>query len=118
MSRVEHAVGIFVVSATLLLMAAFFYYVYHTVKKKGWLVPKVNYYTMMFSAAGLHVGDPVMLMGFPAGEIVRITPNQPEDYFDVTIEFVIKKPYYGYLWTDSTVKVGGNGLLGSRNRVS
>ena len=114
MSRVEHAVGVFVVLATLLLLTAFVYYVYHTIQKKGWLVPKVNYYTMLSSAAGLHVGDAVNLMGFTAGEITRITPNQPDDYFDVTVEFVIKKPNYGYVWTDSTVKVGANGLLGSR----
>ena len=114
MSRVEHAVGVFVVLATLLLLTAFIYYVYHTIQKKGWLVPKVNYYTMLSSAAGLHVGDAVNLMGFPAGEITRITPNEPDDYFDVTVEFVIRKPNYGYVWTDSTVKVGANGLLGSR----
>lgn len=114
LSRVEHAVGVFVVLATLLLLTAFVYYVYHTIQRKGWLVPRVNYYTMMFSASGLHVGDPVMLMGFDAGEIVRIDPNQPDDYYNVTIQFVIKKPYYGYLWTDSSVKVAANGLLGSR----
>jgi len=113
LSRVERTVGVFVVLATLLLVVGFAYYVYHTVQRKGWFVPKVNYFTMLFDASGLKVGDPVMLMGFPAGEITRITPNDPSDYYSVTVEFQVKKPFYGYIWDDSTIKVQAS-LLGSR----
>jgi hypothetical protein len=111
---VERVVGVFVILATLLLLTGLTYFMYHTAKRKGWLDTKASYYTLMDSASGLNVGDSVQLMGFPAGEIVKITPNQPDDYYNVTIEFVIRDPYYGYLWTDSHVKVGSSGLLGSR----
>ncbi len=112
--RVERVVGIFVILATLLLLTGFVYYVYHTAKSKGWWLLHVPYYTLMDSAAGLKIGDPVKLMGFDAGKITKITPNGPEDYFNVTIEFSIKEPYHGYLWTDSRVKVASAGFLGSR----
>ena len=114
LSRLERAVGVFVILATLLLLTGFAYYVYHTAQRKGWLVTKVEYYTLMQSAAGLKEGDPVKLMGFDAGEITYITPNDPYAYYNVTIGFIIKEPYYGYLWADSMVKVSSGGILGSR----
>ena len=114
LSRVERMVGVFVILATLLLLTGFVYYVYHTAERKGWFTLKVPYYTLMNSAEGVKVGDPVMLMGFPAGEITRITPNDPNAYWNVTIEFVIRDKYFGYVWTDSRIKVGAAGFLGGR----
>ena len=39
------------------------------------------------------------------GEITEITPNDPSEWYGITVSFWIKKPYYGYIWSDSAVKV-------------
>ncbi|MFO1496999.1 MAG: MlaD family protein [Verrucomicrobiota bacterium] len=115
LSRVERAVGWFVILATLLLLAGFAYYVYHTAQRKGWFLIKLKYHTFVQSGAGLHVGDPVLLMGFDAGEITEITPMPPfSAYGNVYVEFLVREPYYGYIWTDSYVKLASAGLLGNR----
>lgn len=114
MSRVERAVGFFVVIATILLVAGFAYYVYHVGKRKGWFLTKIYYSTGLANAAGLKVGDEVKLMGFSVGEITRIEANRPEEWYNITIYFWIKKPYYGYLWTDSKVRVAAADFLGHR----
>ena len=45
-------------------------------------------------------GHPVKLMGFDVGWITRIEAQPPEDfYYNVYVEFVIKAPHYGYLWS-------------------
>jgi ABC-type transporter Mla subunit MlaD len=115
LSRVERAVGWFVLVATVLLLAGFSYYVYSTAERKGWFLTKLPYYTYVKSAAGLHVGDPVMLMGFEAGRITLIKPMPPFSVLgNVYVEFVVREPYFGYLWTDSSVNVISAGFLGNR----
>jgi len=115
LSRVERAVGWFVLLATLLLVSGFAYYVYHTAQRKGWFVTKAPYYTFADRATGLKVGDPVKLMGFDVGQITRIDAMPPYDAFNVYVEFEIKDPYYGYLWTEgSRAKVTSADLLGQR----
>jgi len=115
LSRMERAVGVFVGLAAVLLLSGFFYYLYHTAVRKGWFLTKVTYYTYVDSAAGLKVGEPVKLMGFDAGEITKILPENPESEYDVYIEFKIKEPNYGYIWfPDSRVRVIATGFLGSR----
>jgi len=112
--RVEKIVGLFVAVAATVLLAGFVYYLYHTAERKGWFTPKCTYYTFVQSADGLHVGDPVMLMGFSVGEITVIDAEPPESSYNVFVAFAIKKPYYGYVWTDSKATVTGGGLLGGR----
>jgi ABC-type transporter Mla subunit MlaD len=114
LSRVERAVGIFVVLATLLLLTGFFYYLYHTAETKGWFIPKVTYYTYLRTGHGLKTGDPVKLMGFDVGEIKRVEAMGPSDPYNVFVEFRIKSPYYGYLWSDSKVDVAAADFLGGR----
>lgn len=114
LSRLERAVGWFVLLAAALLVAGFGYYLYNTAARKGWFTPKVAYQTSLNNATGLKVGDPVMLMGFNVGEITRIEANAPGDYYGVTIFFRVKKPYYGYVWSDSTVKAAAADFLGGR----
>jgi hypothetical protein len=115
LSRVERTVGWFVMFATVLLLVGFAYYVYHTALRKGWFLTKLPYHTFVQSAAGLHVGDQVMLMGFEVGQITRITAMPPfSNYGNVYVEFIIKEPFYGYIWTDSYVKVVSAGFLGNR----
>jgi phospholipid/cholesterol/gamma-HCH transport system substrate-binding protein len=112
--RVERVVSLFVVLATLLLLAGFAYYLHHTAQRKGWFIPKARYFTLAMSGEGLNVGDQVMLMGFPAGEIVSITAEPPGSWYKVFVQFEVRQPYYGYIWTDSKVKIAATGLLGSR----
>ena len=77
LSRMERAVGWFVILATLLLAFGFGYYVYHTAERKGWFLIKAPYYTYTDRATGLKVGDPVQMMGFDVGQITRMTPSRP-----------------------------------------
>ncbi|MCX6910095.1 MAG: MlaD family protein [Verrucomicrobia bacterium] len=114
LSRVERAVGAFVLLATLLLLTGFVYYLRHTAERKGWFIPKVTYYTYLHTGYGLKTGDPVKLMGFDVGEITRVTAMEPFEPYDVFVEFHIKSPYYGYLWSDSKVKVAAADFLGGR----
>jgi len=113
LSRMERAVGWFVMIATGLLLFGFGYYIYKTAQRKGWFTPKFQYQTSLNDATGLHVGDPVKLMGFQAGAITDIIPEAPDAYYGVTIKFVILKPHYGYIWNDSRVSVTSD-LLGNR----
>lgn len=110
----ERVVGVFVVLALLLLLAGFAYYLYHTAERKGWRVPRCPYYTFVQSADGLEVGDPVRMMGFDIGELTVIEAQPPSSYYHVFIGVEIKRPYYGYIWTDSRIKVTTAGLLGRR----
>ncbi|MCX6898632.1 MAG: MlaD family protein [Verrucomicrobia bacterium] len=114
LSRVERAVGAFVLLATLLLLTGFVYYLRHTAERKGWFIPKVSYYTYLHTGHGLKAGDPVKLMGFDVGEITRVEAMPPFEEYDVFVEFRVKSPYYGYLWTDSKVKVAAADFLGGR----
>ncbi len=116
LSRMERAVGWFVLLATALLVFGFGYYVYNTAKRKGWFLTKAPYFTFTDRATGLKVGDPVMLMGFEVGQITRIDAQPPEDfYFNVYVEFEIKEPHYGYLWTlGSRAKIATADFLGKR----
>src|SRR5689334_12006611 len=108
LNRMERAVGVFVLVATALLLIGFGYFLKNTAQRKGWFTPKFNYQTSLNNAAGLKEGDPVKLMGFPAGKITKIEPNDPNDYYGVTISFEVLRPHYGYIWDDSLVKVSSD----------
>lgn len=112
----ERAVGWFVFLAVILLGCGFVYYVYDTAERKGWFLTKVRYYTFVDSATGLKVGDPVMLMGFDAGMITSIKPMPADQFmYNVFVEFELKAPNYGYMWTEgSRAKVATADLLGKR----
>ena len=116
LSRMERAVGWFVFIAVLLLAFGFVYYIYTTAERKGWFVTKARYFTFVNSAAGLKVGDPVMLMGFDAGAITVIKPMPAEQFtYNVFIQFELKAPNFGYIWTEgSRAKVATADLLGKR----
>jgi hypothetical protein len=116
LSRLERVVGVFVVVATLLLLAGLAYYVYATAESKGWFKRKLPYFTFVRSGTGLQVGDPVRLMGFPAGRIIEIEPMPPfQDQFgDVFVRFEIVEPYEGYIWEDSVARVEPANFLGGR----
>ena len=76
---------------------------------------KAPYFTFVRTAAGLKEGDQVKLMGFDVGQITKVEamPADQTD-FNVYVEFRIKAPYQGYLWTDSRAKVVTGDFLGHR----
>jgi ABC-type transporter Mla subunit MlaD len=112
LSRMERAVGWFVILAVGMLVFGFVYYVYSTAKRKGWFLTKAPYFTFTDRATGLKVGDPVMLMGFDAGRITEITPMPAEQFtYNVYIEFELKSPNYGYMWTEGSRAKVTSGLL-------
>jgi len=115
LSRMERAVGWFVFLATVLLLFGFGYYIYHTAERKGWFVIKAPFHTYLQSASGLNVGDPVVMMGFPVGEITRIHVTEPGDPHNVRLEFAVRDKYFRYIWAGgSYVKVNSADFLGKR----
>ena len=115
LNKMERAVGWFVFLATALLLFGFGYYLYHTAERKGWFVIKAPFYTFVKSSAGLNVGDPVVMMGFPVGDITRIHAMPPGDPHNVLVEFEVRDNYFRYLWTGgSVVKVNSADFLGKR----
>ncbi len=116
LNHVERWAGVFVLLAVLIALGGLGQYVYTTAVNKGWKRKKVPYFTLVSSADGLKVGSEVKLMGFKAGTITDILPNAPGDYYNVTVRVEIGEPYYGYLWTDSTVELKAS-LLGGKSLV-
>ena len=111
----ERAVGWFVFLATALLLSGFGYYVYHTAERKGWFVIKAPFHTYVQSSAGLNVGDPVYMMGFPVGQITLIHAMPPGDQHNVRVEFEILDPFFRYIWTGgSYAKINAAGFLNQR----
>jgi ABC-type transporter Mla subunit MlaD len=115
LSRMERAVGWFVFLATALLLFGFGYYIYHTAERKGWFLIKAPFFTYVQSSSGLNVGDPVVMMGFPVGDITLIHAMPPGDPHNVRVEFEITDPYFRYIWTGgSFLKVNSADFLGKR----
>jgi len=116
LSRMERAVGWFVLLALGLLVFGFIYYIYATAERKGWFKTKAPYFTFTLNATGLKVGDPVRLMGFDVGEITEITAMPADQFaYNVYIEFHLKEPFYDYMWSEgSRAKVAAADLLGKR----
>jgi hypothetical protein len=115
LSRMERAVGWFLILAVLLLAFGFGYYIYATAERKGWFKTKAPYFTLVSRATGLKVGDPVQMMGFDVGQITHIDPMAPDSPYDVFIAFEIKSPNIEYLWTEgSKARVTPADLLGKR----
>lgn len=115
LSRMERAVGWFVFLAAALLLFGFGYYLYHTAERKGWFVIKAKFHTFVQSSAGLSVGDPVYMMGFPVGQIDSVRPMQPRDTNNVEVMFEIREPFFRFIWTGgSYVKINAAGFLNQR----
>src|SRR5690348_4084561 len=116
LSRMERAVGFFVLLAAGLLVVGFVYYVYTTAERKGWFKTKAPYFTFVDRATGLKVGDPVKLMGFDVGKITHITAQPVGDPYNVYIGFEVESPFYGYLWSQGSItKAASADFLGKRS---
>ena len=112
LNKMERAVGWFVFLATALLLFGFGYYIYHTAERKGWFKIKAQFKTYLQSSAGLKVGDPVYMMGFPVGEIIKVHPLEPHAKHNVEVDFNVVDSYFRYIWSQgSFVKVNA-GFLG------
>ena len=115
LSRMERTVGWFVFLATALLLFGFGYYIYHTAERKGWFLIKAHFFTYVQSSSGLNIGDPVVMMGFPVGDITLIHAMPPGDPQNVRVEFEVRDTYFRYVWTGgSYVKVNSADFLGKR----
>jgi len=111
----ERAVGWFVFLATALLLFGFGYYIYHTAERKGWFLIKAKFFTYVQSSSGLNIGDPVVMMGFPVGQITWIHVTEPGDPHNVRVEFEVRDKYFRYIWIGgSFVKVNSADFLGKR----
>jgi ABC-type transporter Mla subunit MlaD len=115
LSKVERAVGIFVIIATMLLLAGLAFYIYSTAQRKGWLKTKFPYHVYLKGGEGIRAGDEVTLMGFPAGRVTQVEA-MPPFYWEgnVFVQFEILEPYDGYIYDDSVVKIAPKGFLGQR----
>src|ERR1051325_1602777 len=115
LSKVERAVGVFVIIATLLLLAGLAFYIYSTAQRKGWLKTKFPYHVYLKGGEGIRAGDEVTLMGFPAGRVTQVEA-MPPFYWEgnVYVQFEVLEPYDGYIYDDSVVKVAAKGFLGQR----
>jgi MlaD protein len=119
LTRMERMVGWFVFLATALLLFGFGYYIYHTAERQGWFKIKAQFHTFVQSSAGLNVGDPVVMMGFPVGKITDIHAMEPRAPHNVEVKFEIIEPYFRYIWTGgSVVKVNAASFLGRQLEVT
>ena len=112
LNRMEKAVGWFVFLAAALLIFGFGFYIYHTAERKGWFKIKAPFHIYVKSSAGLNIGDPVVMMGFPVGQITLIHAMPPRDPDNVRIEFEVKDDYFRYLWSGGSYAKINSGLLG------
>lgn len=93
LSRMERAVGWFVILAIVLLTVGFGYYVYTTAQSKGWFRTKARFFCYTESASGLNAGDPVGLMGKDVGHITQVETMAPFSGHNIYVEFEIQQPY-------------------------
>lgn len=116
---VERLVGLFVFLGALLMLVAFGYYLVNTGKRRGWYINKVPYYCYTRDATGLRAGDPVRMLGRDVGRIVQVETAPADDWFlqqnfNVFVKFEVWEPYFGYILTDSKVRVVSADFFGSR----
>jgi ABC-type transporter Mla subunit MlaD len=120
MNHVERAVGLLVVGAASILFLALGLYIRQAAIRHGWFLEKIPYYIYVQNATGLDLGDPVKMMGFDIGRITAVQPTEAGNYWFVTnrynvfVQFEVVAPNFGYIWSDSVVKVQPGDLLGKR----
>ncbi|MFN0067418.1 MAG: MlaD family protein [Limisphaerales bacterium] len=116
---VERAVAVFLLAAAALLLLGLAAYVRNTAQRKGWFMRKVPFYFYAKEATGLKPGDPVRFLGRDIGTIrvVDTTPPEPwfiENNYNVFVQADIWEPYYGYIWSDSQVRILPGDFFGKR----
>ena len=58
------------------------------------------------------------MMGFEIGSITVIEAQPPGAYYNVFVGVEVKQPYYGYIWSDSRIRVANVGLLGRELEIT
>jgi len=115
LSHAEKAVGWFVFLAVALLALGFGYYLYQSAQSRGWFEIKAKFHTYVASSSGLSLGDPVVMMGFPVGNITLVHAMPPGDPHNVLVEFNVREPYFRYIWQHgSVVIINSAGFIGAR----
>jgi ABC-type transporter Mla subunit MlaD len=119
LNRVERLVGLFVGIAFVLAIGLFSYFTWHTAQTRGWFKKKARYFTYAEDATGLKKGNSVTLNGFTIGKITDVNTMPMEDWAIeihayAFVEFEVLEPWYGYVLTDSEVKIGAGDFLGTR----
>ena len=112
--RTERVVGVFVALALLLLVAGFAYYLYHTAERKGWLIPKCPYFTFVESGRRAESRRSRHADGVRGWQHHGHHGAAAGSDRSVYVGMEIRSPYYGYIWTDSKVRIAPAGFLGSR----
>jgi len=74
-------------------------------QRGDWFSITVPYHTLLKSGEGLKVADPVLLDGKPVGEIALIELALPDASYNVFVGFVVREPYFGFVWSDSRARV-------------
>jgi ABC-type transporter Mla subunit MlaD len=91
-------------------------YVAGVARKQGWFRAKATYYVILKAASGISVGDPVEVLGSVAGQITKVEEMDPDDpQWNVYVEFIIRSPYYRYIWTDSRAEISAADFFGGRS---
>jgi ABC-type transporter Mla subunit MlaD len=119
LNRVEKLVGLFLFVAVACVGVGLYFYVRHVLKSRGYGLKKIPYYTYVADSTGLQKNTPVKMMGFTVGEVTEVDRG-PDMYWmvqsnlNVVVKFIVREPYFDYIWTDSKVKVGAGDFLGTR----
>jgi ABC-type transporter Mla subunit MlaD len=113
--KVEWLVFLFLVVTGLVMLAAVGWWIKQTGEARGWFVIEVPYFTYLEDAGAVKVGTPVKMMGFTIGTVDLITTEADtawtrENKYNVFVHFLVREPYYGYIHTDSYIRLGGTGI--------
>lgn len=113
--RVEWMVVLFLGGALLLVLGSIAWWVKQTGDRRGWFILEVPYYTYLETGAGIKVGMPVKMLGFTIGQVAEVDMERDDTYnrahhYNVFVRMLIREPYYGYIYTDSQIKLGGAGI--------
>lgn len=80
--------------------------------KKGWFEPKVELYTIVASADGLHPGTPVNFSGLRIGSIDSIDLKEQGE---VEVRFQVMKKFLNRIHSDSVVRVVRPFVIGEKS---
>lgn len=113
--RVEWLVLAFLIGTGLLVLLALGWWLKTTGDARGWFVLEVPYYTYLEDAGTIREGTPVKMMGFTIGKVDRVITAEDNGYnrsrkFNVFVHFLVREPFFGYIHTDSTSRLGGAGI--------
>jgi MlaD protein len=113
--KVEWMVVLFLIGAILLVIGAVGWWVKKTGDARGWFVLETPYYTFLESGAGVKAGTPIKMLGFTIGQVAKVEAQEDSDWarqnhYNVMVHFLIREPYFGWIHTDSRMRMAGTGV--------